>query len=163
LNATRGILVPMRALLCLLIPWFLAAQEPEVIQGLALDLHTKLGADSAARIQLVTPGCWDGLLLSSTIVPQTPRTARRTAEATVEVWDLAPRESPRTRAFGLFLEALRERLAKALAAPPPKYQALELSEIMANDPSTPQKLDLTKVKSMQDRFNRLPPSGSPAK
>lgn len=49
------------------------------------------------------------------------------------------------------------------AVPPPKHQALELSEIMQNDPSTPQKLDLTKVKSMQDRFNRNPPNGSPVK
>jgi hypothetical protein len=34
---------------------------------------------------------------------------------------------------------------------------------MLSDPSNPQVLDLTKVKSMQDRFNVLPPNGSPLK
>ena len=31
---------------------------------------------------------------------------------------------------------------------------------MQSDPSQPQKLDLTKVKAMQERFNRLPPNRS---
>ena len=34
---------------------------------------------------------------------------------------------------------------------------------MATNPSEPQKLDLTKVKSMQERFNRLPPDGAGVK
>ncbi len=81
----------------------------------------------------------------------------------MEVWDLLPPSSPRREAFSLYLGSLRERLSRAFAQPPPKLQALELSEIMLSDPSNPQKLDLTKVKSMQDRFNRLPPNGSPVK
>jgi hypothetical protein len=81
----------------------------------------------------------------------------------VAVWDLLPPASPRREAFALYLKNMRERLAKAWLAPPPKHQAIELSEIMFNDPNTPQKLDLTKVKSMQERFNRMPPAGSPVK
>jgi hypothetical protein len=34
---------------------------------------------------------------------------------------------------------------------------------MVSDPSNPQKLDLTRVQSMQERFNRLPPNGSLAR
>jgi hypothetical protein len=85
------------------------------------------------------------------------------AEAMVEVWDLLPPGSPRHEAFGVFLGSLRERLSRAWLVPPPTHQAIELSEIMANDPGTPQKLDLTKVKSMQDRFNRLPPNRTTVK
>ena len=81
----------------------------------------------------------------------------------MEVWDFAPREAPRDGAFGLFLGNLRQRLSKAWELPPASHQALELSEIMLSDPSSPQKLDLTRVKSMQDRFNVLPPNGSPVK
>jgi len=81
----------------------------------------------------------------------------------VEVWDLLPPSSPRREAFSLYLGGLRERLSRAFALPPPKLQALELNDIMQSDPSQPQKLDLTKVKSMQERFNRLPPSGSPVR
>jgi hypothetical protein len=84
-------------------------------------------------------------------------------EATVEVWDLLPPDSPRRESFALYLRLLQERLSRALTQPPPKLQALELSELMANDPSQPQKLDLTKVKSMQEHFNRLPPNGSPVR
>jgi len=148
--------------LCLLLPWLLVFQEPEPIQQGTLDLRTELGADPALRIRLAPPGCWDGLLLGPS-----PRLAaihqRRLAEATVEVWDLLPPSSPRREVFGLYLGSLRERLSKAWLAPPPKHQAIELSDIMANDPSTPQKLDITKVKSMQERFNRLPPHGSSVK
>jgi hypothetical protein len=54
-------------------------------------------------------------------------------------------------------------LSKAWELPLPSHQSLELSEIMLSDPSSPQKLDLTKVKSLQDRFNVLPPNGSPVR
>jgi hypothetical protein len=81
----------------------------------------------------------------------------------VEVWDFALRESPRAAAFGFFLGTLRQRLSKAWELPPASHQALELSEFMLSDPSNPQKLDLTKVKSLQERFNALPPNGSPVK
>lgn len=151
----------MRGLICFLLPVFLAAQEPA--PGLTLDLRTDLGSDSTADLRLVQRGCWDRLILGATVRPVQPA-RRRAAEATVEVWDWAlPEASQREQSFGLYLDVLQQRLSRAFAVPPPKHQALELSEIMQNDPSTPQKLDLTKVKSMQDRFNRNPPNGSPVR
>jgi hypothetical protein len=92
-----------------------------------------------------------------------PPTRRRAAEATVEVWDWAFQESRRGSAFSLYLGTLSQRLSRALALPPPSHGSLELSELMLSDPGHPQKLDLIKVKSLQDRFNRLPPNGSPVK
>lgn len=146
----------MRTLICLLLlAPSLAAQAAE-----GLDLRTDLGTDPVTQIRLVTPGCWDGLILGRTTRPARPE-PRRPAEATVEVWDLALREAPRQRSFDLYLGTLRERLSRALVLP--KHQALELAEVMLSDPSNPQKLDLTKVKSMQERFNKLPPNGSPVK
>ncbi len=148
----------MRTLICLLL-----LTPSLVAQGVdGLDLRTDLGTDPIGQIHLVTPGCWDGLILGRTIRPARPE-QRRPAEATVEVWDLALREAPRQRSFDLYLGALQERLSRALALPPPKHQSLELTELMLSDPSNPQKLDLTKVKSMQERFNKLPPNGSPVK
>jgi hypothetical protein len=78
----------------------------------------------------------------------------------VEVWDFAYRESPRREAFTLYLKTLQERLSLAFEQPPPKHQALELGEIMSSDPSHPEQLDLTKVQSMQERFNP-PPRATP--
>ncbi|HEX7552760.1 MAG TPA: hypothetical protein VF378_04355 [Geothrix sp.] len=152
----------MRTLIGLLLPGLLIAQEPALVHGAPVGLQRSLGMDPASRIQLAPPGCWDQLLLGSVSRPAPP--ARRgTAEATVEVWDFALRESPREVTFGFFLGTLRQRLSKAWELPPSSHQALELSEIMLSDPSSPQKLDLTKVKSLQDRFNVLPPNGSPVK
>ena len=76
---------------------------------------------------------------------------------------MASQLSLRSETFGFYLSNLRARLSRALAVPPPKHQALELNEIMFSDPGNPQKLDLIKVKSLQERFNRLPPNGSPVK
>jgi hypothetical protein len=45
----------MRTMLYLLLPWFLA-QEPAVVHGLTLDLHTQLGVDPDEDIQLAMPG-----------------------------------------------------------------------------------------------------------
>jgi hypothetical protein len=147
----------MRPLCCFLLASILAAQAPGPgLEGLP-DHWSALGADPVAGIQLTPPGCWDGLLLGAT-----RGTAKRRSgsEATVEVWDLLPPGSPRREAFSLYLGGLRERLSRAFAQPPPKLQALELNDIMQSDPSQPQKLDLTKVKAMQERFNRLPPNRS---
>jgi len=152
----------MRLQLCFLLATLLAAQDPLPVTDLKLELRTDLGSDPAEHLVLTPHGCWDGLLFMSAAQPK-PSPQRRMAEATVEVWELLPPTSPRREALTLFLGSLRERLSKAWLAPPPKLQALELNDIMANDPSTPQKLDLTKVKSMQDHFNRMPPSGSPVK
>lgn len=150
----------MRILCCLLFPAFLLAQGGGV--DLALDLHTDLGTDPLVQIRLAPAGCWDGLVLGAAARPAKP-SARTPAGATVEVWDLAYRSLPRREAFGLYLDGLRERLSRAFTAPPPSHGILELSDLVSSDPSNPQKLDLTKVKSMQDRFNRLPPNGSPVK
>jgi hypothetical protein len=152
----------MRTLIGLLLPGLLMAQEPAPVHGSPVGLQRSLGKDPASLIQLAPPGCWDQLLLGRVDRPAPP--ARRgTAEATVEVWDFALRESPREVTFGFFLGTLRQRLSKAWELPPASHQALKLSEIMLSDPSSPQKLDLTKVKSLQDRFNVLPPNGSPVK
>ncbi|NWJ41738.1 MAG: hypothetical protein HXX12_12300 [Geothrix sp.] len=152
----------MRPLCCCLFATILVAQDPGAAQALPLKVRTGLGSGPTTAIELAPPGCWDGLLLSASLRPAPPP-RRRGAEATVEVWDLLPPSETRREAFSLYLGGLRERLSRAFTQPPPKLQALELGDIMQSDPSQPQKLDLTKVKSMQERFNRLPPSGLPAK
>lgn len=150
----------MRILCCLLLASTLAAQAPGPDFEWIPEGWSTLGVDPVAGVQLAPPGCWDGLLLGAAV-----RSTRHRSnpEATVEVWDLLPPSSPRREAFTLYLGGLRERLSRAFAQPPPKLQALELNDIMQSDPSQPQKLDLTKVKSLQDRFNRLPPHGSRVK
>ncbi|MDP1832808.1 MAG: hypothetical protein Q8K67_12175 [Geothrix sp.] len=152
----------MRLLICLLLPCCLTAQAPALVRELTLDLRTELGADPVGGIPLTPPGCWDLLILGASMQPAPPP-RRRAAEATVEVWDLALRESNRGSAFNLYLGILRQRLSRAMELPPPSHASLELSELMQSDSGRPQKLDLTRVKSMQDRFNGLPPSGSPVK
>jgi hypothetical protein len=155
----------MRALACLLLPALLGAQDPSGIQppALGLDLRTDLGTDPLAALQLVPPRAWDGLILGVLATPP-PRQGRRgTAGATVEVWDFALLESSRGAAFSLYLGFLRDRLNRAWALPPPGHGKIELAEFVFSDPANPQKLDLTKVKSLQDRFNRLPPHGSPVR
>lgn len=152
----------MRTLLCtLFLASSLTAQGPGGVD-LFLDLRTELGLDPAAQIRLAPPGCGDGLILSAASQPVRPK-QRRPAEATVEVWDRALRESPQHEAFGLYHITLRQRLSKALELPPPSHGFIELGEFMASDPGSPQKLDLTRVQSMQQRFNQLPPNGSPVK
>ena len=138
------------------------AQDGQSTEGLTLDLRTKLGSDPSAEIRLIQPTHWGRL---SQIVPALPttQTRRRPAEATVEVWDLAPPEWGRAVTFSLFLETFRRSLSRAWEAPPPSHQAIELTELMLSDPSSPQKLDLTRVQSLQERFNRLPPNGSSVK
>jgi hypothetical protein len=140
-------------LLSLLLPSCLTAQEAR-----RLDLHTELGAPTEP-IRLVAPGCWNGLILGVPAKPLKP-SRQEPAGATVEVWDFAYRESPRREAFTLYLKTLQERLSLAFEQPPPKHQALELGEIMSSDPSHPEQLDLTKVQSMQERFNP-PPRATP--
>ncbi|BDU70375.1 hypothetical protein GETHOR_24760 [Geothrix oryzae] len=151
----------MNALSCLLLPLALAAQEPPAL-GLALDVRTELGGDPMAGIRLAPRGCWDGLLLGSPPRPLPPA-SRRAPEATVEVWDIALQEPPRHRAFRLFLGDFRARLNRALAIPPFSHGAIELGEFMMSDPSQPQWLDSVKVRSLQERFNRQPPHGSPVR
>lgn len=124
-------------------------------------LRRELGRDSLADIRLTTRGCWDGLI---GLAPRSlPPKRRPLGEATVEVWDTAPQDGNRAMAFTLYLDTLRQRLSRAFEAPPPGHAAIELGELMLSDPGNPQKLDITRVKSMQERYNRLPPSGSPVK
>lgn len=152
----------MRTLICLLLTGFLASQEAPRVPLPALDLRSELGADPAAGLCLAPRGCWDGLVLG--IRSRHPSQVQiRSGQTTVEVWDLLPPSSPRQEGFALYATTLRERLSKAWLAPPPPHGAIELSEFMFTDPASPQKLDPTKVKSMQERFNRMPPNGSPAK
>jgi hypothetical protein len=152
----------MRLPLGLLLSGLLSAQDLVPVTGSPAELRESPGLTQPPLIQLAPPGCWDQLLLASASRP-TPPGRRRPAEALVEVWDFALRESPREVSFSFFLGTLRQRLSKAWQLPPASHQALELSEIMLSDPSNPQKLDLTKVKSLQERFNALPPNGSPVR
>ena len=152
----------MRTLICLLLPALLGAQESVPEPRLVLDLQSQLSRDPLAAIRLVPPGCWESLVQGSPLA-RTPPTHQRSGEATVEVWDVASQLSLRSETFGFYLRNLRTQLSKALAVPPPSHQAIELSEIMGSDPTQPQMLDLIKVKSLQERFNRLPPNGSPVK
>ena len=148
----------MRILISLLLPLGLAAQGTGV--DLNLDLRTRLGSDPLAGIALVLPGSWNGPLQGRTTAPL-KQTRRGTPGKTVEVWDFALRESPLDTGFRLLQSELREKLNRAWEVPPAKHQSLELNDFMQSDPSRPQDLDLTRVQSMQERFNRLPPSGSP--
>ncbi len=127
-----------------------------------LDLRTDLGGDPAAQIHLVPAGIWDGLLLASqTPPPQPARLRGRAAGATVEVADFLPAGSRRAEAFAFYLGDLRTRLMKGFQAPPPSQGWIELGEFMASDPSHPEESNLDRARSLQERFNRVPPSGSP--
>lgn len=141
----------MRLLSALLLLTPLVAQE--VAPGL------RLGSNPLEQIRLAPPGCWDSLVLHAAPRSQEPR-LRTAGQATVEVWDLAPREA-RAQSFSLYLDTLRQRLSRGFQAPPASHGALELSELMQEGTTSPQKLDLTKVKSLQERFNQLPPNGTP--
>ncbi len=147
----------MRLLSILLVCLPLAAQEvaglPEVHPG----FRSRFDTDPLTRVQLVTPGCWEGLRLSAAR-PPLPAPQRRTGQATVEVWDLAYQETPRQEAFSLYRKDLRKSLTRAMEQPPSRHAAIELGELMLSDPAHPERLNLTRVQSMQERFNRPPGS-----
>jgi hypothetical protein len=146
----------LRAALPLLATVLLAAGP-----DLSLDLRTDLGSDPAARIRLVPPGIWNGLLLAAR-APARPAARRRgLPEATVEVADFLPPANPRAEAFHLYAVGLRERLLRGFQAPPPSQGAIDLAEFMAADPSRPDAANLDRARSLQERYNRLPPNGSP--
>lgn len=108
--------------------------------------------------QLIYPGCWDGLLLGLA-APRLKLAQRNQQGATVEVWDIAPQESPRQEAFRLFLGDLRQRLSRALAAPPTSHGQTDLA-LLAGCVATKgdaSGVDMLIVQSMRERFNRLPP------
>ena len=129
---------------------------------LRLDLRTDLGGDPAAQIRLVPAGIWDGLLLASQPPPPQPSRLRgRAAGATVEVADFLPPGSRRTEAFARYKLDLYQRLALAFQNPPASDAAIDLGIFMATDPTHPEQMNQSMVRSLQDRFNRVPPSGSP--
>ena len=145
----------MRSLLCLLLLSPLAGQGAAGHSWPDVALRTELGSDSLAQVQLAPSGCWDELLLGAG-----PRDLQakqgRTAQATVEVWGIAFRETPREEAFSFQQRSFLKSLARAFEQPPPSHGTIELMALMLSDPGHPEKLDLTKVQSMQDRFNRVP-------
>jgi hypothetical protein len=84
---------------------------------------------------------------------------RDQAGATVEVWALALRESPRQEVFRLFLGDLRQRLVRALAAPPASNGQVDLA-ILSGCVATQGNaagVDMLMVQSLQERFNAFPP------
>ena len=153
----------MRRPLCLLLPVLLSAQEGGQGRGLTLNLKTALEEDPASRILLAPKGCWDGLLLRSTA--PSPPVRKRKNEATVEVWDVAFHESPRQETFRLFREALLLDIAQALALPLTSYAQQDLAIIggyVARHGSAAG-VDNAVVQALQNRFNALPPNGSPVR
>jgi hypothetical protein len=140
----------------LLLASSLLAQAPEAY---VLDLEGHLGDEAASQIQFAPPGCFEGLMVGA--LRPTPPKVLRPGEATVEVWDLALRDDPVQERQRLFLRSLQAHTAQALQFPPPSHGALDLAAFMTSNPARPQLLDLSRVRSLQDRFNRLPPNGSP--
>ncbi|GLH70575.1 hypothetical protein GETHPA_21080 [Geothrix rubra] len=126
-----------------------------------LDLRTDLGCDPATRIHLVPPGCFDGLLFAAQARSAPPAPRRGVPGATVEVADFLPPGNRRTESFAFYLADLRTRLLRGFQAPPPSHGQIELAEFVGSDPSHPEASNLDRVRSLQDRFNRVPPSGSP--
>jgi hypothetical protein len=150
----------MRILFSFLLPLSLAAQGAG--KDLDLDLRTRLGTDPLAAITLMLPGCWNGLLLGSSTAP-VKQTRRSTPGRTVEVWDFALRESTLETGFRLLRADLREKLSRAWEAPPPVHGQIELG-ILSGTVAAQGNLvgvDQTIVLSLQERFNQLPPNGSP--
>lgn len=151
----------MRRLLCLLFPVFLSAQEGGQGLGLTLNLKTALDEDPTSRIRLAPKGCWEGLLLRS--ASPSPPARKRKNEAIVEVWDVAFQETPRQATFRLFRDALLQDIARALALPLASYAQQDLAIIggyVARHGSAAG-VDNVVVQSLQNRFNALPPNGSP--
>jgi hypothetical protein len=145
------------SLLSLLFSLSLHAQG-EVPVPLKPDFSPTLGADARAKIQLIYPGCWDGLLLG-TPPPRPAKSQRDQPGATVEVWGLALQESPRQEVFRLFIGDLRQRLLRALAAPPASNGQVDLA-ILAGCVATHGNaagVDMLMVQSLQERFNAFPP------
>ena len=170
LTIRENIIVFMRVL----IPVF-AFASVVLAQGQAgpppwLDLSTAIGSDAATQIHLVPTGSWKGLMLSvkSGTAPSnsstrtTPSRRRRKAEATVEVWDFAlPEESLRHEAFRLFREDLLLDIKRNWPLAPPSHGQIDLA-IRGGD-GMGGGTDMAMVQSLQTRFNRLPPNGSPVK
>jgi len=151
------------ALLSLLLSLPLSAQA-QPPSALRLDFKTFLGRDPLSQIQLNYPGCWDGLLLGAK-APHRITSKRGQAGATVEVWDLLPPESPRQETLRLFRSDLAQRLARAFAAPPADNAQVDLAILMGcvAAQGNAAGVDMTMVQSLQERYNAMPPNGSPVR
>lgn len=167
--AKRTIIVSMRALIALipLASTLLAQDMPR--PRLWLDLSTTISSDPTAKIHLVPDGSWKGMLKSMTSghaasnsrIPATPSRRHRRAEATVEVWDFAlPEESLRHESFRLFRGDLLLSIKRNWPFAPPSHGQIDAA-IRGGGNGTGS--DMLMVQSLQQRFNRLPPNGSPVK
>lgn len=165
----RIIRVSMRVLIAL---FSLASALPAQDQAgsrLWLDLNATIGSDPAAQIHLAPTGCWEGLLMSvrsgttpsNSSNPAAPSRRRRMAQATVEVWDFAlPEESLRHEAFRLFREDLLLSIKENWRFAPPTHGQIDAAIRGGGNGAGS---DMAMVQSLQQRFNQLPPNGSPVK
>lgn len=146
--------------LTLLLPCLLSTHGLVPIQPGTLNVRMELGMDPTAGICLAPRGCWDGLVLGDTAPRPTRRRSARSGEAVVEVWDLLYQEPTQKQTFRLFNEELLQSIRESLKLPPPSHGWIELREFMDADPSHPESTGLNTVRSLQNRFNALPPSSS---
>ena len=150
-------LVGMKPLVLLLLAPALGAQQP---------FTSSLGQEPVTRIDLAPAGCWEGLLLSArqgvSVPSQKPKASERTRipEATVEILDFAYQETRAQETFRLFREQLLLNIRENWRFAPPSHGRMDLAIRGSGLPGKGN--DLAMVQSLHQRFNRLPPHGSPA-
>jgi hypothetical protein len=151
-----------RSVILLSLASSLGAQDPTGT-NLHLDLSTDLGSDPTAKVRLVPSGCWAGLMLSATAraTPPMPSRRQRVAEATVEVWDIAYHETRSQETFRLFKENLLLSIRAMWRFAPASHGQIDAA-IRGGD-GKGGSTDMAMVRSLVQRFNQLPPEGSPVK
>jgi len=82
-------------------------------------------------------------------------------EATVEVWAFSFCESPREETFRLFREALLQSLQALWRFTPASHASIDAAIRAGNGRGGGG--DMAMVQSLQQRFNALPPNGSPVR
>jgi hypothetical protein len=156
----------MRKLIFLLLfPIVLFAQR-QTVEKPVLNFNTTLGTDPVSQIHLVTPGCWNGLMMATTGTVLTSNLPNkksnshlhRIPEATVEVRDFLFEEPIDKQTFRLFMKDLLLCIKQNWQFAPATHGQIDAA-IRANGGGT----DMAMVQSLQQRFNRLPPNGSPVK
>jgi hypothetical protein len=135
-------------------------------QGLSQPFTSPFGQDSFPSLELAPTGRWEGLLLSVTEgaaatvqKPKASKRRRQVPEATVEVWDFAYQEPPAQETFRLFREQLLLSIRSNWRFAPPSHGRIDLA--IRGGGTAGMGSDMAMVQSLQQRFNRLPPSGSP--
>lgn len=156
----------MRIIIALVAFAFALAAQSQAGPHLWLNLNTDIGSDSMAQIRLAPKGCWEGLLLSvaAAAAPQPPAPSSRrgrVAETTVEVWDVVFQETRFQETFRLFRDHLLQSIQQNWQFAPPSHGRIDAS-IRARDGSGAG-TDMAMVQSLQQRFNALPPNGSPVR